>query len=157
MQGTMLGGKYSKRLFDLFITLSSAIIWGPVLGVCALAILICEGRPIFYISQREIGPKRTMSVIKFRTMQRNADKIFNRDTVPVDGTRFLNVSRESPIYTPVGRLIEQLALTELPQLLHVLAGDMSLIGSRPLPTSVMDQLRQADPLADAGEGPGHVR
>src|SRR5580698_6864577 len=148
MQGTTRGGRLSKRLFDLAITLSSAIVWAPVLGLCALAIFVCEGRPIFYISQREVGPGQTRSIIKFRTMQKNADKLYNRDTVPVNGTRFLNIPRESPVYTTIGRLIEQLALTELPQLLHVVAGHMSLIGSRPLPTRVMDALRQIEPLAD---------
>ena len=81
-------------------------------------------------------------------MQRNADKILNRDTVPVVHTVFLNIPRDFSVYTRVGRIIERLALTELPQLLHVLSGQMSLIGSRPLPKRVMDILRSRHPFTE---------
>jgi lipopolysaccharide/colanic/teichoic acid biosynthesis glycosyltransferase len=75
-------------------------------------------------------------------MRRDADKIANRDTVPVVGVRFLNLPITSPLYTPVGRLIERLMLTEMPQLLDVLRGRMSLIGNRPLPDRVVASLQE---------------
>jgi lipopolysaccharide/colanic/teichoic acid biosynthesis glycosyltransferase len=130
------------------MTLLAAPLWVPVLAVCAALIYLFEGRPVFYVSRRQIGLGQVRPVLKFRTMVRNADKILNRDTVPVVGTRFLNIPRDSSVYTPIGRIIERLALTELPQLLRILSGDMSLIGSRPLPTNVMNTLRAAHDYAD---------
>jgi lipopolysaccharide/colanic/teichoic acid biosynthesis glycosyltransferase len=136
-----------KRLFDLIVTCLSAVVWVPALLLCAAAIALCEGRPVFYVSNRFVGA-RMARVPKFRTMVRDAERLYNRDTVPVsDNIRFLNVPRDSPLYTRVGRLIERLALTELPQLLLVLRGDMSLVGSRPLPENVVQVLREAFPDA----------
>jgi lipopolysaccharide/colanic/teichoic acid biosynthesis glycosyltransferase len=60
----------------------------------------------------------------------------------------LNIPRDSPAYTPIGRLIEQMGLTELPQLLHVVSGRMSLVGARPLPARVMEELKRIDPDAE---------
>jgi len=145
----MRGAARKKRIFDAAITLIAAPLWIPVVIMCAMLILILEGRPIFYVSQRQVGTDRFRSIIKFRTMRRDADKILNRDTVPVAETAFLNITRGSDIYTPIGRTIERFALTELPQLFHVLSGTMSLVGSRPLPARVMDVLRATCPEADA--------
>ena len=134
----------SKRIFDLVITLAAAIVWVPALALAALVVLIREGRPVFYTSSRVVGRGKLVRVTKFRTMVRNADTLCNRITVPVtDGLRFLNVPPDSPLYTPTGRIVERLAFTELPQLLLVLKGDMSLVGNRPLPENVIDSLKEA--------------
>jgi lipopolysaccharide/colanic/teichoic acid biosynthesis glycosyltransferase len=143
------GGCPQKRLFDCIITLLAAPLWLPVLAICAALILLLEGRPVFYVSRRQIGLGLVHPILKFRTMVRNADKILNRETVPVVGTRFLNIPGNSPVYTPIGRAIERLALTELPQLLRVVSGDMSLVGSRPLPVGVMNALRTKYAYADS--------
>lgn len=140
-----------KRVFDLFVTLAAAIAWVPTLVLCALAILVTEGRPVFYVSRRVTGPGgRVSRVVKFRTMVRNAEALYNREVVPIqkDGVRFLNLPPNSPLYTRIGRLIERAAFTELPQLLLVLRGRMSLVGNRPLPESVMASLRDAYPQVD---------
>jgi lipopolysaccharide/colanic/teichoic acid biosynthesis glycosyltransferase len=134
----------SKRLFDLLVTASSAVLWIPAILVTALAILVLEGRPIFYCSKRVVGRGQVVRIPKFRTMVRNAESVCNRDTVPVsDGIRFLNVPPDSRLYTPIGRVIERFAFTELPQLFCVLSGRMSLVGSRPLPENVMASLAEA--------------
>jgi lipopolysaccharide/colanic/teichoic acid biosynthesis glycosyltransferase len=138
-----------KRLFDCTITLVAAPVWVPVFAICVALILILEGRPVFYVSKRQIGVGLVRPILKFRTMVRNADQIINHDTVPIRDTIFLNIPSDSPVYTPIGRVIERLALTELPQLLHVLSGDMSLIGSRPLPASVFNALRTTYDYADS--------
>ena len=76
-------------------------------------------------------------------MRRNADRVINRDTVPVsNNVRFLNTPPDSPLYTPIGRMIERLSLTETPQVLLVLAGRMSLVGNRPLPANVIAVLSE---------------
>jgi lipopolysaccharide/colanic/teichoic acid biosynthesis glycosyltransferase len=137
-----------KRAFDLVVGLLMALSLLPVLSVLAVCLLLAEGRPIFYRSRRRAGPGPARDIIKFRTMRRDADRIANRDTLPIDGTRFLNLPRDSPLYTPVGRLIEQLMMTEMPQLLHVLQGRMSIIGNRPLPDNVVRSLSEAYPQTE---------
>jgi lipopolysaccharide/colanic/teichoic acid biosynthesis glycosyltransferase len=137
-----------KRVFDLTVAVVSAALWIPVVFVCAALVLLTEGVPVFYRSWRRVLGTRAIRVVKFRTMVRNADRIANRETVPVRDTRFLNIPPDSPLYTPIGRLIERYHLTELPQFVHVLAGEMSIVGNRPLPENVVSALREAFPWAE---------
>jgi lipopolysaccharide/colanic/teichoic acid biosynthesis glycosyltransferase len=81
-------------------------------------------------------------------MKLDADKILNRDTVPVSDTRFLNISVNDEIFTPVGRIIEKLGLTEVPQLFQVLSGKLTLVGNRPLPENVIRSLSEIYPHAE---------
>lgn len=137
-----------KRMFDLTLTLLAAVLWVPLLFACALSVLIFSGWPILYISRRRVYRSSSIRVLKLRTMVRNADKVANRETVPVNGVRFLNIPPDSPLYTRIGRIIEQFHLTELPQLFHVLTGHMSLVGNRPLPENVISSLKEEFPWAE---------
>ena len=138
-----------KRLLDLTLIALTAVVWVPVLLIASLAVLISEGRPVYYRSNRRVSVDRVMKVVKFRTMVRNADKLVNRDTVPVEGqVRFLNIPPDSPLYTKIGSMLERFGLTEIPQLVHVITGRMSLIGNRPLPDNVQNLLREEYPHAD---------
>ncbi|WP_370288129.1 sugar transferase [Nocardioides sp.] len=136
-----------KRVFDIVVTLLAAAVWLPVLSVAALAILLTTGRPVLYRSRRLVSTGEPMEIVKFRTMVKNAEQLANRTTVPVTTTRFLNIPPDSPLYTRVGRFLERCGLTEIPQLLHVLRGDMSIVGNRPLPKNVMDCLVEEYPYA----------
>lgn len=138
----------TKRAFDIAMATAMGLALLPVLLAVALAILLLEGRPVLYVSRRrtDAGPPRP--VMKFRTMRRDADRIANRDTVPVCQTRFLNLPLTSALYTPIGRFVESLMLTEMPQILHVLQGRMSVIGNRPLPQNVVDSLVEEFPDAE---------
>lgn len=131
----------AKRAFDVAMGLALIITVLPLLALAALGILILEGRPVFYVSRRRLDAGAPKAVCKFRTMRRDADRIANRDTVPVMATRFLNLPHDSPLYTPIGRLIERYMLTEMPQLFQVVSGRMSIIGNRPLPENVVASLR----------------
>ncbi len=137
-----------KRLFDLVVTLVMAPFWVPVCLLAALALVLTAGWPPIYASKRRVHGRQVRTVIKFRTMVRNADKVLNRDTIPVSDTAFLNIPADHPVYTPVGRRIERYALTEIPQLLQVLSGSMSLIGNRPLPVNVVAALLKRFPYAE---------
>jgi lipopolysaccharide/colanic/teichoic acid biosynthesis glycosyltransferase len=137
-----------KRAFDLSVGLLMALTLLPVLSVLAICLLVTEGRPIFYVSRRRANRGPAQKIIKFRTMRRNADRIANRDTVPANGTRFLNLPPDSPLYTPIGRFIERTMMTEMPQLLHVLQGRLSLVGNRPLPDNVVRSLSEAFPQTE---------
>lgn len=138
-----------KRLFDVAVTLAASPVALPVLALCAAAIALLDGTPVLYRSPRRVHRSTSLRVAKFRVMRRDAERVANRDTVPVGATRFLNIPADSPLYTPVGRLIERLVLTELPQLWHVLGGRMSLVGNRPLPENVVRALREEHPDAEA--------
>lgn len=137
---------WKKRALDLVLTILGSVVWVPVVLTVALAVLVSEGRPVFYRSRRRVSTDEVVLLTKFRTMVRNADRLVNRDTVPVaSDTRFLNIPADSPLYTRIGRFVERFALTELPQLWHVLRGDMSVVGNRPLPQNVIDCLREEYP------------
>jgi lipopolysaccharide/colanic/teichoic acid biosynthesis glycosyltransferase len=131
-----------KRALDLVLTIGGAIVWVPVVTVASLCVLVFSGRPLYYRSLRRVSDGRLIEVVKFRTMVRNAAEIANRSTVPVTGVRFLNIPPDSPLYTRVGRILERFGITELPQFVHVLRGQMSLVGNRPLPENVMACLRE---------------
>ena len=122
--------------------------WVPVMLIASAAVLVLSGRPVYYRSMRRVSRDQVMPVVKFRAMVRNAEQIANRETVPVVTTRFLNIPPDSPLYTSVGRVLERLGLTELPQLLLVAKGHMSVVGNRPLPENVMVCLREEYPHAD---------
>jgi len=138
-----------KRIFDLVVMLATVPLWLPVLLLTMGLILLFEGRPVFYVSNRRFHRASIMPIVKFRTMKKNAAVIANRETIPVSSQRFLNIPYESPLYTRVGRSIERFCITELPQLLHVFRGDMSIVGNRPLPENVVAALAEAFPNAEA--------
>ncbi len=139
----------SKRALDLVITLAAAVVWVPVLLLAALAILVFTGRPILYRSMRRVSTDDVLRIVKFRTMVKNAESLVNRTTVPIENeVRFLNISPDSPLYTRVGRLLERCGLTEIPQLMHVLRGEMSIVGNRPLPENVVGALREEYATSD---------
>ncbi|MCC6785284.1 MAG: sugar transferase [Planctomycetes bacterium] len=138
----------AKRAFDLSLAVLAAPLWLTTLVLAATAIAVTSGLPVLYISSRRVGRRRTARVLKLRVMVKNAERLVNRDTVPIDGARFLNIPSTSPVYTRVGRWIERCSLTELPQLFNVLRGEMSIIGNRPLPENVVAALSASFPEAE---------
>lgn len=107
-----------KEIFDKFIAMLLLLLFLPVMAVTALAILLTEGRPIFFRQKRYGLKGMTFTLYKFRTMKRRADEgsIYTQE----------NDAR----ITPLGKLLRPTRLDELPQLWNVLVGDMSLIGPR---------------------------
>src|SRR5262245_58538694 len=64
-QSKILSSQRKKRIFDCTITLATAPVWAPVLAVCAILILLLEGRPVFYRSQRQVRNGQVCSILKF--------------------------------------------------------------------------------------------
>jgi lipopolysaccharide/colanic/teichoic acid biosynthesis glycosyltransferase len=143
-----LGLPGAKRWFDLGFCLLTAVVWLPLALTGMLAVLIGSGWPAVYVSSRIVYRGERARVIKLRAMVRNAAEIANRRTVPIGAQRFLNIDPDSELYTPVGRIIERLYLTEITQFFHVLSGKMSVIGNRPLPADVVEALTAAYPAAE---------
>ncbi len=125
-----------KRAFDLIAASLLLLFSLPVMLVTAILILLEDGAPIFYRQERVGLGGRTFRVIKFRSMRRDAEK---------DGRPRWATSNDSRT-TRVGRVIRRLRIDELPQLLNVLAGDMSLVGPRPERPYFVDQLGQEIPF-----------
>lgn len=125
-----------KRFFDVGVVSLAALAWVPAVAITSIAVLLFSGRPVFYRSRRWVSPTQVIQMAKFRVMIRNADQI----TSPVEDGRFLNTPSDSPLYTGVGRVLERIGFTELPQLFHVLSGRMTIVGPRPLTDVVRDCL-----------------
>ncbi len=107
----------------------------PLLLVAALVKGTSRG-PVFF-RQRRLGHEgRHFTILKFRTMYDGADAVDLTTDNESDGLLFK--IREDPRITPVGRVLRRLSVDELPQLLNVLRGDMSLVGPRPLPERLED-------------------
>jgi lipopolysaccharide/colanic/teichoic acid biosynthesis glycosyltransferase len=127
-----------KRTFDIVVGTLLLVVTLPVMGLVALAIWFGDRGPILY-RQRRVGfGNREFDMWKFRSMVPGADKMSAhlRDVNLGDGLLFKVA--DDPRVTPIGRVLRRLSLDELPQLLNVLAGDMSLVGPRPLPAHVED-------------------
>lgn len=139
-----------KRAFDIVVICLAAVVWVPVVLLGALAVLVFSGRPIFYRSRRWVGPRTAIQMVKLRVMVPDASKV----VAPIDAGRFLNTPPDSPLYTPVGRILDNLGLNEIPQFLHVLKGEMSIVGARPLTEVVRTALmEQHDDLDTRWETP----
>lgn len=104
-----------KRLFDICLVLFSAPFWLPVMGIVALMVWMKLGKPVFFTQERAGLSGRAFRILKFRTMRTG------------EGT-------DAERLTPFGRFLRASSLDELPELLLVLKGTMSLVGPRPLPT-----------------------
>src|SRR6266568_4206560 len=122
-----------KRAFDLLIASTLLAVLAPLLAVLALAVWLTSPGPTLYIAPRVGKGGRYFPFYKFRTMIHGADA--QRDEVGARNEQkgHLFKIRRDPRVTAVGRLMRRFSLDELPQLLNVLRGQMSLVGPRPLP------------------------
>lgn len=133
-----------KRAFDVVVICLAAVAWVPVVLVSAAAVLLLSGRPIFYRSQRWVGPRQSIEMLKLRVMVPDASTRLES----ADAGRFLSTPPDSPLYTGVGRVLDRLGLNEIPQFVHVLRGQMSIVGPRPLTDAVRDCLHEQHPTLD---------
>ena len=109
-----------KRLFDLMITIPMLLLVSPFFLIIALLIKLGSNGPVFYMQTRVGLNSSDFKIFKFRTMHVNADK-----------AGLLTVGGRDPRVTPIGFFLRKYKLDELPQLLNVLFGSMSLVGPRP--------------------------
>jgi exopolysaccharide biosynthesis polyprenyl glycosylphosphotransferase len=133
-----------KRIFDLIVASAVLIIVSPILFLTALAIWIESGRPIFFIQKRAaIKGGKTFNFHKFRSMVKNADEIKESlfDLNETDGALFK--IKDDPRNTRVGKFIRRYSIDELPQLINVLKGEMSIVGPRPLPVGDLRKLKES--------------
>ncbi len=126
----------ASRVMDVLLSFVMLIVLAPLFAIVALAILIEDGRPIFYHQRRTGLRGRLFDVIKFRSMYRDAES----RSGPVWA------AENDPRITNVGRLLRRTRIDELPQLFNVLVGQMALVGPRPERPHFFDILRRDVPL-----------
>lgn len=110
---------FIKRTFDIIASLGGLIVLSPIMIICAILIRINLGSPIFFKQKRIGKDNKEFEMIKFRTM---------KDAVDKEGNQLPDELR----LTKVGQILRSLSIDELPELINILKGDMSLIGPRPL-------------------------
>ena len=119
-----------KRAFDISIASVGIVLSAPIQLVVGLLVGITSPGPVLFRQKRVTRGNALFTVFKFRTMDRDADRIM--DERAIDRTQPFFKGGEEPPVTPVGRVLRTLSLDELPQLWNVLIGDMSLVGPRPI-------------------------
>lgn len=113
---------FFKRLIDLMMAGVATVILSPIMVITAIAIKAYDKGPVFYKQTRLTKDGKEFGVLKFRSMKVNAEK---------DGVARLSSGENDPRITPVGRIIRKCRIDELPQLLNILKGDMTIVGPRP--------------------------
>jgi exopolysaccharide biosynthesis polyprenyl glycosylphosphotransferase len=132
----------AKRTFDFVGAVILLLLLSPLLLVISVAVFVSSRGPILYRSIRPGMGGEPFACFKFRTMRSDADQIQADLESLNEASGALFKIRHDPRMTRVGRLLRRYSLDELPQLLNVLAGQMSLVGPRPLPQRDFDQLEQ---------------
>lgn len=137
----------TKRVFDILVSSVALILAAPIMLAIAIAIRLESKGPIFYISKRAGSGYMIFSFLKFRSMRVGADaelaKLSHLNQYTADpaapGSVFFKINND-PRVTKLGKFLRNTSLDELPQLINVLRGDMSIVGNRPLPLYEAQQL-----------------
>src|SRR5207248_2042414 len=125
--------RLAKRAADMVAATVGLVLVSPLFAAVSLAILVKSGRPIFYLQERIGQGGRVFRMIKFRSMRRDAEG----ETGPIWA------SDHDARCTRIGDWLRHTNMDELPQLINVLKGDMSLVGPRPERPVFVDQFRQS--------------
>jgi exopolysaccharide biosynthesis polyprenyl glycosylphosphotransferase len=130
----------AKRIFDVAAATLLSLVLLPLCALISLAIAVSSKGPVLFCQKRVTKDGRLFTMYKFRTMVPNADKL-----PPDTSDAFFKIQRD-PRLTKVGGFLRRFSLDEIPQLLNVMIGDMSLVGPRPLPA---DQVMANPALMEA--------
>ena len=128
--------RFIKRIFDIVVCLIGMVFVVPIFIIIAILIKRDSAGPIFYTSRRIGQYGEEFYCYKFRSMYTNGDKILqehlrNNPTANQEWQKYAKLRGDDPRVTKFGRLIRRYSLDELPQILNVIKGDMSLVGPRP--------------------------
>lgn len=114
--------RWTKRIFDVVVCGIALIVLSPIMLITAAAIKLTDGGPVFYKQCRLTQNGKKFNVLKFRSMRVDAEK---------DGVARLSTGDKDSRVTAVGKIIRKVRIDELPQLINILKGDMSIVGPRP--------------------------
>ena len=124
-----------KRVFDILVSGIALVILSPLMLICAIAIK-SDGGPVLYKQTRLTKDGKEFKVLKFRSMRVDAEK---------DGIARLSTGDKDDRITPAGKIIRKLRFDELPQLINILRGDMSIVGPRPERPEIARQYEEEMP------------
>jgi lipopolysaccharide/colanic/teichoic acid biosynthesis glycosyltransferase len=132
-----------ERALDVAVSLVGLVATAPLVGLAALAMARRDPGPILYRDEREGRDGRVFHLLKLRTMVVDGDHLLDEllATDPAareEWFRFFRLERDPRIASSAARWVRKLSIDEIPQLLNVLRGDMTLVGPRPLPRSILD-------------------
>ncbi len=119
-----------KRFFDIVASLAGLIVFSPLMLITAIAIKAYDGGPVFYRQVRLTQDGKEFRIFKFRSMRVDAEK---------DGVARLSTGENDDRITPVGRRVRKYRIDELPQLINILKGEMSVVGPRPERPEIAEQ------------------
>lgn len=122
--------RFVKRAFDITVSAAGLILLSPIFCITAIAIKAYDHGPVFYKQVRLTKDAKQFTIIKFRSMRVDAEK---------DGIARLSSGDKDDRITPVGKIVRKCRLDELPQLLNILFGDMSIVGPRPERPEIAEQ------------------
>ncbi|MEX2137361.1 MAG: sugar transferase [Chloroflexota bacterium] len=128
-----------KRVLDFAGAAAALVVLSPLLIVTAVVIRLKEGPPVLFRQTRVGLHGRTFTIYKFRTMVPNAEERYEEVADKSDTRGAAFKMHHDPRVTGLGRFLRRSSIDELPQLLNVLSGDMSLVGPRPAPPREVDQ------------------
>lgn len=123
--------RYIKRVFDIFISFMLLVLISPFFLFISCLVYITSKGPVFYNQERVGRNEKLFSLLKFRSMFMDADK----KTV-----KYQEISLVDKNITPIGKIIRRFKIDELPQIINVIKGDMSIVGPRPYVKNVFDDL-----------------
>ena len=109
-------------MLDIFISAIALVILSPIFLITAIAIKVTDNGPVFYKQIRLTKDGKEFGILKFRSMRVDAEK---------DGVARLSSGENDDRITPVGKIIRACRVDELPQLINILKGDLSIVGPRP--------------------------
>lgn len=138
-----------KRTFDIGVALGSLVLLAPLFALVALAIWASDGGSPFY-SHRRLGRHgKSFGCLKFRSMRKNGDAILQQylaenPAAMVEWTQTHKL-KDDPRITAIGHVLRKSSLDELPQLINVLRGEMSLVGPRPIVQAEVEKYGDAAP------------
>jgi lipopolysaccharide/colanic/teichoic acid biosynthesis glycosyltransferase len=130
----------TKRALDVVLSAAALVVLAPCLALVALAVRLTSPGPVLFRQERLGLEGRPFTLLKFRTMRVDAGdavhrayvtQLLTQETPPTGGAGGLYKLQDDPRVTPVGRWLRRTSLDELPQLVNVLRGEMSVVGPRP--------------------------
>lgn len=132
-----------KRVIDVVGALCGIVLLLPVLAACAVAVRLSSPGPVIFSQLRFGHNRRQFRMYKFRTMVQDAERLQGSVEALNEARGPIFKIRDDPRMTRVGRLLRRLSLDELPQLVNVLKGDMSLVGPRPMSLRDVDRFSES--------------
>ena len=134
-QGLTITQRFWKRTMDIVLSLVGLVIVAPFMLITALIIKLTDGGPVFYTQERLTRDGKAFQILKFRSMR--------SDSEDKSGARL--AMKDDDRITPIGKLIRRIHFDEVPQILNILIGDMSIVGPRPERQEIQDQYRESIP------------